>query len=89
MATLIKTLVFEHDGTNVPVEILETKRGDQFVAVDHYSWNKLTSNYTIEQHDAIFYGLHMWFVECNIYVDKWHPTQIDNKNAPIYWLNDD
>jgi len=46
MAILIETLIFEHDGTNVPVEILETKKGSRFVAVDHYSWNKLTLTIT-------------------------------------------
>jgi hypothetical protein len=88
MATLIETLIFEHNGTNVPVEILETKKGDRFVAVDCYCWNKLTENYSIEQQDDIYHRLHRWFIEFNIFVDKWHPTNIDNKNAPIYWLDD-
>jgi hypothetical protein len=89
MAELVETLIFEHDGTNVPVEILETRRGSRFVAVDYHCWNKLTGNYSIEQHDAISCRLHRWFEYEGISVDKWHPTNIDNKNAPIYWLLDD
>jgi hypothetical protein len=86
MATLIETLIFEHDGTNIPVELLETKKGSRFVAVDYHSWNKLTEHYNIEQQDSIFCQLHRWFVECSIFVDRWHSTNIENRNAPIYWL---
>jgi len=88
MAELLETLIFEHDGTSVPVEILETKKGDRFVAVDYHSWNKLTENYSIEQQDDIYHRLHRWFEYEGISVDKWHPTNIDNRSAPIYWLDD-
>ena len=83
------TETFEYKGISIPVELMETRRGNKYVAVDYKAWNSVTINYTDEQWDEISTALHEWFVQNDIFVDRWHSIQINNKNAPIYWLLDD
>jgi hypothetical protein len=88
MDTLIQELMFVYNDISIPVEILETKRGNKYVAADYKTWNSVTKKYTMEQHGKIKDSLDKWFEYEGIFVDRYHKDGLRNQNAPIYWLDE-
>ena len=82
-------LTFEYKDISIPVEILETSKGNKYVAVDYKTWNSVTAEYTVEQYAEIKEALDKWFEYEQIFVDRYHKDNLRNQNAPIYWLLDD
>jgi hypothetical protein len=82
-------LTFEYKNIKFPVEISETERGNKYVAVDYKVWNRVTANYTVEQHAEIKEALDKWFEYEQIFVDRYHKDGLKNQYAPIYWLLND